>query len=176
MSRLGLLGLSMGGMMAALSVAHHPFAALCLWAPAHPKLWLREHHGKPLTDQQLQKSFKAAIKEARLPQVRLHPGGLDWNGNPMSFKFFHDLNRHQPLKTITAHTGPALVVHGTADPAVPLEVGQLYAGAIKARFHPIQDGLHTFEVLPHQEEVYRVTLGFFEKELKGKAEKPKAKG
>jgi uncharacterized protein len=41
-AKLGLLGLSMGGMVAALSVARPDleFAALSLWAPAHPVVWL----------------------------------------------------------------------------------------------------------------------------------------
>jgi hypothetical protein len=195
--RLGLLGLSMGGMMAALSAPRHRFAALGLWAPAHPKAWLRELHGKPLDDATLraafdwpppdpaallkehrgkpldeaitQAIFQQALQVAHRPLVGLRPEGLDWVGNPVSFEFFHDLNRYEPLQTVSAYTGPALVVHGTADPAVPLSIGQAYARALEGRgpteFHPIENALHTFEVMPHQQEAHRVTLEFFARYL-----------
>ena len=165
-SRIGLLGLSMGGMMAALSMAHLQVAALCLWAPAHPKLWLGE-----FSEEQrkvLPQIFMGAAKEGKLPPgVNVLPdgSGTDWNGNPVSWDFFRDLEMHEPFESVKHHRKPALVVHGTADPTVPITVGEMYAKNLGAPLHRIDGGLHTFEVVPHQSEAHRVTLEFFKKNL-----------
>ncbi|MDX2004834.1 MAG: alpha/beta fold hydrolase [Meiothermus sp.] len=165
-SRVGLLGLSMGGMVAALSVARLEVAALCLWAPAHPKLWLGE-----FSEEQrkvLPQLFAQAEREGKLPPgVRTLPdgSGTDWNGNPVGWGFFADLERHEPFDSVRSHRNPALVVHGTADPTVPFAIGEAYARSMGAPLRPIEGGLHTFEVVPHQAEVHQVTLEFFKQHL-----------
>lgn len=165
-SRVGLLGLSMGGMVAALSMAHLQMAALCLWAPAHPKLWLGEFTAEQR--QVLPQIFIQADKDGKLPPgVRVLPdgSGTDWNGNPVGWGFFHDLEQHEPFESVKNHRKPALVVHGTADPTVPIAVGETYAKALGAPLHQLDGGLHTFEVVPHQAEAHRATLEFFRNSL-----------
>jgi uncharacterized protein len=174
-SRLGLLGLSMGGMVAALSVAQPglDFAALALWAPAHPKVWLgaipegtpAEHVWAAYRDRASQPDAVIGYDSAT--------DRMDFFGNPVSIEFFQDLMTHEPFQTVTAHRGLALVVHGTADPTVPISVGETYAQMLEARgqtnlgttFHAIPDAPHTFETLPTQREAHRVTLEFFKKTL-----------
>jgi dipeptidyl aminopeptidase/acylaminoacyl peptidase len=174
-SRLGLLGLSMGGMVAALSVANPrlEFGALALWAPAHPSVWLSGIPARgPLDASTVMAIFGEAQRAGLLPPgiaVLEDQGAIDQGGNPVSPEFFADLSRYEPFETVKAHRGPALVVHGTADPTVPFRVGETYARQLESRsptqFHKVQDGLHTFERLPHQEEAHRVTLEFFKKTL-----------
>jgi dipeptidyl aminopeptidase/acylaminoacyl peptidase len=176
-SRLGLLGLSMGGMVAALSVAQPglDFASLALWAPAHPKVWLG-----PIPEDASGEHVWAAYREsASKPGATIGfdetTDRMDFFGNPVSRAFFHDLLALDSFQTVTAHRGPALVVHGTADPTVPISVGQTYAEVLETRgesagettFHAIPDALHTFETLSSQREAHRVTLEFFEKTLLG---------
>jgi uncharacterized protein len=177
--RLGLLGLSMGGMIAALSVAEPglKFASLALWAPAHPRMWLN-NYPEGVGAMEVRKAFAARVGFDKMP-----PGMgfdestdcLDFSGNPVACALLEDMTALEPFQTVTAHRGPALVVHGTADPAVPIKIGQTYAQALESRgesagettFHAIPDALHTFETLPAQREAHRATLEFFEKTLLG---------
>ena len=170
--RLGLLGLSMGGMVAALSVAQPglDFAALALWAPAHPKVWLGpmpEH----VSAAQVWDAYRGRTSAPEATGIGFDETTdcMDFSGNPVSFGFFEDLLRLEPFATVAAHRGAALVVHGTADPTVPMLVGQTYAKSLEARgettFHAVPDGLHTFETLAAQRDAHAVTLEFFEKTL-----------
>jgi uncharacterized protein len=172
-SRLGLMGLSMGGMVSALSVAQPglEFKALSLWAPAHPKLWLAQFPDGVTPEQ-----VRAAVAD---PAIRAelrggvpfdeYSGFLDFGGNAVSMDFIADMPLLHPFETVKAHKGPAQVVHGTADPAVPIAIGQQYAEALESRgptsFHSIQDGLHTFDSLATQREVHAITLEFFKTHL-----------
>jgi uncharacterized protein len=174
-SRIGLMGLSMGGMVSALSVAQPglEFKALSLWAPAHPKLWLAQ-----FPDDVTPEQVRAAIND---PEVRAkmrggvpfdeHSGHLDFGGNAVSMDFIAGMPTLHPFETVKAHNGPAQVIHGTADPAVPIAIGQQYAQSLESRgtgstsFHAIQDGLHTFDSLATQREVHALTLEFFKTHL-----------
>jgi uncharacterized protein len=173
-SRLGLMGLSMGGMVSALSVAQPglEFKALTLWAPAHPTSWLGQlPEGAPV-------EHVWAAYSSREPAVGLSydktTDRMDFSGNPVGIGFFDDLMHLEPFETVKAHKGPALVVHGSADPTVPWQIGETYAKALESRsletsspttFHVIPEGLHTFETLPAQREAHAVTLEFFKTHL-----------
>lgn len=165
-SRLGLLGLSMGGLAAALSAHTLDIKALCLWAPAHPALWVSQMPSLEIPA--IREAFKQAAAAKQLPpdvQV-LDENTLDWSGNPVSLEFIRDMGMHQPEAALAKFNKPALVAHGTADPSVPQSVGQSYASVLpQGRFHSIEGGLHTFERLPHQAEAYAVTLEFFRQYL-----------
>lgn len=171
-ARIGLLGLSMGGMVAALSVGLG-FGSLALWAPAHPRVWLNEMPSQgPLDAPTVMRLFAGAQRAGRLPpgiEVLEDKNLIDQGGNPVSPQFFADLSGYEPFQTVKAHQGPALVVHGTADPTVPMQIGETYAEHLKSRgpttFCPIEGGLHTFERLPHQAEAHQVTLEFFKNTL-----------
>jgi dipeptidyl aminopeptidase/acylaminoacyl peptidase len=171
-SRLGLLGLSMGGLVAGLSVAQPglEFRALTLWAPAHPRVWLGPlPHDTPAAHVWAAYQARAGTPEAPGLGFDAETDRLDFSGNPVSQAFFEDLLRLEPFQTVTAHKGPALVVHGTADPTVPIAVGEHYARTLETRgetkFHAIPNGLHTFESLPAQREAHAVTVEFFKAKL-----------
>jgi uncharacterized protein len=178
-SRLGLMGLSMGGMVSALSVAQPglEFKALSLWAPAHPKLWLAQFPDDVTSEQVRAAVADPAIRAEMRGGVPFdeHSGFLDFGGNAVSMDFIAGMPLLHPFETVKAHKGPAQVVHGTADPAVPIAIGQQYAQALESRdtgtqnstsFHAIQDGLHTFDSLVTQREVHAVTLEFFQQHLR----------
>jgi len=171
-ARVGLLGLSMGGMVAALSVKSSGFKSLALWAPAHPSVWLSQFPKVPLNAQTVMAAFAGAKRAGLLPpgiDVLEDQNLIDQGGNPVSPEFFADLSRHAPFEAVARYKGPALVVHGTSDPTVPFQIGKTYAERLGSRgpvqFHPIEGGLHTFERLLHQAEAHRVTLEFFKSTL-----------
>ena len=170
--RLGLMGLSMGGMVSALSVARPglAFRSLALWAPAHPKVWMGQiPDGTPAAHVWAMYRDRPTSPDAPGLGFDAETDRVDFSGNPVSIGFFEDLLRLEPFETVRAHKGHALVVHGTADPTVPIQVGEMYAKSLdsrgETRFHAIPDALHTFETLVTQREVHAVTLDFFKETL-----------
>jgi pimeloyl-ACP methyl ester carboxylesterase len=85
----------------------------------------------------------------------------DKSGNPVGPAFFQELEGLEPFDTVGMHQGSALVVHGTADPIVPVVIGRSYAERLSVQLHTIEGAGHTFESLAAQAEAHRVTLGFF---------------
>ena len=169
-SRLGILGLSMGGLMAALTAGTVPVKALALWAPASPAVMLGFFAEQRRNASSIAGAFAASFAGAEFPAgigFDVHSGHMDFGGNPVSKEFFIDALNHDSLEMVKNHMGPTLIVHGTADPTVPFAVGQQYAAALegRARLHAIDGAGHTFESIPHHNEAVRVTLEFFRSAL-----------
>ena len=169
-SRTGILGLSMGGLMAALTAGTVSVKALALWAPASPAVMLGWFNGEQRNPASIAGAFVASFAGQEFPVgMRFDPpsGHMDMSGNPVSKEFFIDALNHDSLSTVKNHAGPALIVHGTADPTVPFAVGQQYAAVLEGRatLHAINGAGHTFESLPHHNEALRVTLEFFQRSL-----------
>ena len=112
--RLGVLGLSMGGAVAA-SVAGQDrrVKSLALWA-AVAQFSLFE------SEQDL------------LEQARTH-GSADLGGNVLKYAFYEDARQQEPLKWVSRFNGAALIVHGDGDPTVPVAHADLYYDAIKGK-------------------------------------------
>jgi uncharacterized protein len=163
-NRFGILGLSMGGMIAALTVGVENVKSLCLWAPAAPKVMLRGLD----TPQTIRAAFAAKFVGAQFQGGISYNSQLDvmdFGGNPVSSAFFEDCCDLKPFETVQKHRGSSLVVHGNADPVVPFSVGVQYAEVLKTKLHLIEGALHTFDTLDHQAEVHAVTLDFFKTTL-----------
>ena len=163
-SRFGILGLSMGGMIAALTVGVESVKSLCLWAPAAPKIMLRGFESVAM----IRAAFAAGFPGREFPSgtgFNKELGVMDFAGNPVSSAFFEDTTLHDSVKSAANHRGSSLVVHGNADPTVPWQIGAEYAEALKTKLHIIEGGLHTFETLHHQREAHAVTLEFFKQTL-----------
>ncbi len=167
-TRLGLHGFSMGGMIAAqlvreLAASESRPRALALWAPAHPSVWLG-----PLpagsNAEEIRSSVRMLPDEFLPTGITRHPGldGVDWAGNPVNVEFFADLVNFTPLEAVQAHRGPSLVVHGNADTMVPVSIGKAYADALGTPLQVINGSRHTFDNLAAQTEVHRLSLEFFE--------------
>ncbi|NJK45687.1 MAG: alpha/beta hydrolase [Pleurocapsa sp. SU_196_0] len=164
--RFGLLGLSMGGLVAALTAGVEALRCVCLLAPAHPDATLERYGFRAPRD--VRAAFETGFSAMELtPGVRFEAetGVLDVFGNPVSSAFFEDLMRHDPLEAVRRHAGSSLVVHGSADAVVPVRIGASYAEALGTRLHTVEGGGHTFDSLPQQAEVLRVTLEFFKNSL-----------
>ncbi len=169
-SRMGILGLSMGGLMAALTAGTVSVKALGLWAPASPAVMLGWFNGERRNPASIVAAFAAGFAGEEFPAgMGFHApsGHMDFGGNPVSKEFFIDALNHDSLTTVKNHAGKALIVHGTADPTVPFAVGQQYAAALREHgtLHAIDGAGHTFESIPHHDEALRVTLEFFKRLL-----------
>ncbi len=126
--KLGILGLSLGGAVAALLAGNHPeLKAVALWsAVADPlELW----------------------------QTRLAPppppgpkGCYDLGGLLLGQQFLDDLPNHRPAEALGRYPGPVLVVHSKQDQVVPYEHSQ--------RFLAAHQGVHEHLVLEEADHVF----------------------
>jgi dienelactone hydrolase len=140
-SRLGVLGLSLGGCVAAcLAGREQRVRALALWAPVA----------------RVNRLIDRVAPEFGSHQV------LDMQGWALGRAFLDDLHSIDPLKEIEGYHGPSLVVHGTADESVPPSDGSDYRVALggRCRLHHVQSADHVFSSLTWKAEAIEVTREF----------------
>ena len=126
--RVGALGLSLGGCVAACLSGREKLQALVLWAAV----------ARP-----------GRIFERRFPDF----GEADWvdmNGWGLGRAFVEGSRDIHPLEEITRHAGPVLIVHGTKDESVPSSDAQDYCDAVGARGRLVylEESDHTFSIFP----------------------------
>jgi pimeloyl-ACP methyl ester carboxylesterase len=143
-SKIGILGLSMGGTIALLSAAKLQPDALCLWAPAARNAEVFRKNGMPSTS-----------------NVPLDVGGL-----AISPKFIDEIMQTDAFSQAKHYEKPVLIVHGTEDPTVPFEHSQQLVKEFKnAELVPIEGANHTFTSIPWSDLAVGKTREFFLKNL-----------
>jgi uncharacterized protein len=153
--RVGLLGLSMGGFIAACTLgSRDDVRAAALWSAAaqSPRRW----------SDRMDAGARRQLRQR---------GWVDRGGLQLGQAFLDDLPSHDPYGEIARYAGPVLVVHGTADETVPLEEAEGYVAALAARTEGdsdhlyVEGGGHTFANYDHRQAVYGKTLDWFGKYL-----------
>lgn len=76
-----------------------------------------------------------------------------------------------PVTYLDKGDPPLLILHGTADPLVPLEQSKLlHQGAqqkgVGSTLHIVEGGKHSFHLQPKQEDLREQVIGFFDRHLK----------
>ncbi len=153
-ARIGVLGMSMGGMVAAFALADHPeFKAGVLWnAVAKPR----------------------ARRDARLSPEAMaelgNPTVLDNGGWGVGVQFFQELGDLDPLAAICKTKASVLVVGATADEAVPFVEAEAFRATlteagVENALYAVQGAGHTFASLAWKAEVFRETTAWFKKWL-----------
>lgn len=150
--RIGLLGLSLGGTIAASIAADVKAEALMLWAAlAHP--------------------FELRALAERT--TRLIPGGNDareYNAQEVSPRFLENLAKVDPLKSIQRFKRPTLIIHPEKDeflpPHHPEDYFQSAGAAIKEKVI-ISGADHTFTSIFWEREVIDRSVEWFRKHLLG---------
>ena len=151
---VALLGLSLGGLVATLAAQRDgDVAALVLWAPvAHPERLAR----------------RMGLKDGGVQPLQWQ-GRYDLGGHLVGRAFVEDLMRHDPLAAARTYRGPALVIHGTADEAVPPEDGEAYLAAFAGPDKTLRrvDGAdHTFNRASWEQEVMAATVSWLRTRLR----------
>jgi len=147
-TRVGLLGFSLGGLLAScLNARVKMFRSLALIAPT--------------TSQNL---VTNVLKRADAS------GKITIGAHTLHPKFTDDVLKFDPLADVVKNPRPTLVVQGTGDPAVAPAVSQLYVDAMKkaglpVTHHLVADADHTFghplwqkQLIAHVTEFFASTL------------------
>ena len=150
--RLGVLGLSMGGAVAACVTGRSAkVRTAALWA-AVADLNLFRHMAADIT--------------AELGDVEYY----DRNGNLVGRAFIEGLDGYVPYREVADGKTPVLVVHGDQDPTVPVDHAHKFTAALKQagnpyRLHIVEGADHTFNSHAWETEVIDVTARWFAETL-----------
>jgi uncharacterized protein len=142
--RLSLLGMSLGGITAALAAPGLGLRSLVLWAPAATAVEANEPAESPF--------WREAVER----------GYWDFGGMPVSPAFFEDGKGIDPWKDAAGHDGPVLFASGAGDEVVPERVVDAYREVYADRFeeHRVPGVGHTFETVPARAELLDRTAEF----------------
>jgi len=157
MNRLSLLGLSMGGCVAALTAARDPrVTQLILWSPV----------ARPLDD------LLHIVGQENMEQT-MKAGTTDFEGFELGREFFKSLSTLHPLDEIAGYKGRCLIIHGTGDTEIDPGNAGLYFQALghgcrarKDKLIMIPEADHTFSAARWETEILRHTLDFLEEEAR----------
>jgi len=144
-ARIGMLGFSLGGCVAALSLPRAgDLDALVLWAPvSNPMRWM---------------------PAAGVPERPVNLGGYR-----VGVGFYRELPALKPLESVRAFQGAVLVLHGAADSSVSPQEGRAYESAFaQARpfeFRLLPDADHLFSEPETEQSLIQQTIGWFQRFL-----------
>ena len=147
-SRMGLLGFSLGGLLAACAMARTSvYQSLVLLAPTTVENLCR-----------FAGDSQRPVDPVTVGPHRLHP------------EFFDDLRTLDPLADVTHHQGRTLLLQGTADEAVTPDVSREFVDALQHANHPVRHQLidganHGWATPEHQQRVIDETASFFAETL-----------
>lgn len=153
--RIAILGMSLGGMIAAYTLAAMPTVKTAvLWNPvAFPK---------ELIDRRMTPETEATLASN---------GVLDDGGWPIGKSFIEEMKTADPLAAVRDVRIPTLIVGSTEDEIVPHAHAEAYSEVLRkntpeSHLHRIIGSGHTFASLPWAEEVMTVTSDWLETRLK----------
>lgn len=146
-ARMGLLGFSLGGLVAACTVGEvADYRALLLLAPT-----------TVANVERFAKDFEREGRFVKGPYV-------------LDERFFEDVATLDPLGACVKHPRPTLIVEGAADDVVPFFVSREYAKAMRARDVPVETQKieaagHVFDTPETRGALIETATGFFSREL-----------
>jgi uncharacterized protein len=152
--RLGVLGMSFGGLIAVLTLAEEPAVRTAiLWNPVSDLIRLVEQRRTPATAAQL----------ATL-------GAVDYNGWPVGRAFLEALPTIRPIEAAARYAQPMMLLLGEADTVIANEEGRAYAHAREAHGLPvvvqsISAADHGFASIHTRNQAVAHTVNWFRNEL-----------
>lgn len=152
--RIGLVGMSMGGVVAGITAAEEPgIGALCLWSPAAVAPF--EIGG-------------GRLKGRSLAPELAEKGYVDADGHRMSPALVEDIAGLDVYRRSAAYTGPVHILHGDRDEVVPLPYVRRYLDHYTgdAELEVVEGADHAWGSVPHRTTLHQSTLRFLGKHLK----------
>lgn len=153
-SKLGMIGLSLGGLVTACAASRTKLpAAIALWAAT-------AHMGERMHERSTPESA-AQLQEK---------GYIDMRGNLVGRGFLENALEIKPLNEAQKYTGKVLIAHGTEDQSVPVSEAHEYAEAFtqcNPKLHIIDDADHTFNSEKWEADVIGTTVDWMKIALEG---------
>jgi pimeloyl-ACP methyl ester carboxylesterase len=152
--RIGLVGMSMGGVVAGIVAAEEPgISALCLWSPAAvapSEIGSGYLRGRSLT---------AEIEEK---------GYFDADGHRMSPALVEDIAGLDVYGRSSGYAGPVHILHGDKDDIAPLEYVRRYLDCYDGNAHleVVEGADHAWGSVPHRTTLHRSTQRFLRRHLR----------
>lgn len=151
-SKIGVVGLSMGGAVASMLAGDckEDIQSLCLWAPAG-------NMGQLVTYGRSEEDIKGMRSL----------GYWDIGGFLVGTGFLDDVLKLDIFARAAAYDKNVLLLHGDKDATVPFTTSEKYLEVYESRavLHTVEGGDHTFNMKAWEEEVLEYTIGFFEGEF-----------
>ena len=150
-SRLGLVGMSLGGLIAAGTAGTHDnVRAIVLWSAL-------AHNGERANDR---------LTPEQRDQLQTL-GYYDDGGFALNRTYHEQLVSMNGVAMLPPYRGPALILHGTEDTAVPIEDAYLYKEALgeRAELVVLEGANHIFSRLDWEETVLESTVVFLRRHL-----------
>lgn len=149
-SRIALLGLSLGGLIASFAAPLVEAQVVVLWSAV-------ANLGQLFAGSDIAGQMQHATGD----------GVIDGGGLALNPEFVAEAMRFDPLEAISHYEHPALVIHGTNDETVPFEHGQLYRASLdgRATFVPIEGADHVYSSLVWERQVIETTRDWLDQQL-----------
>lgn len=151
--RIGLVGMSMGGVVAGITAAEEPgIGALCLWSPAAVAPF--EIAGGYLKG----RSLAAEIEQK---------GYFDADGHRVSPALVEDIAGLDVYGRSAAYRGPVHILHGDKDDIAPLTYVRRYLDHYdgNAELEIVEGAGHAWGTVPHRTTLHQSTLRFLRRHL-----------
>ncbi|MFF1301920.1 alpha/beta hydrolase [Streptomyces sp. NPDC058307] len=151
--RIGLVGMSMGGVVAGIVAAEEPgIGALCLWSPA------------AVAPFEIGSGY---FKGRRIAPELEEKGYIDADGHRMSPALVDDIASLDVYGRSSAYAGPVHILHGDKDDIAPHEFVRRYLDHYDGNAHlEIVEGAdHAWGTVPHRTALHQSTLRFLRRHL-----------
>ncbi|HEY3340638.1 MAG TPA: alpha/beta fold hydrolase [Anaerolineae bacterium] len=156
-ARVGVLGLSLGGMVQSMLAGRNPslVRGLAYWSAAA--------NGESFMNVAQHTSEKNGTSTDALRQKLAQDGFVMLWGYPLGQSFIQNLFKEDSLKELANYHGKAIIIQNTGDPTVPSSQADLYVQHFgeRAVLYKLDENTHTFETPAVEHQAIQLTLEWF---------------
>jgi dipeptidyl aminopeptidase/acylaminoacyl peptidase len=141
-----VLGLSMGGTISLRLVGKEPniFKGCILWSAASLN----------------KEIFSKSLEESKDKMIKTE-NGYDVGGIEIGENFIEEVLSYDAINESKKFKGPYLLIHGSNDPTVPLEVSKKATSLLPhSELHIIEEADHTYRSVKWSKELFEISLRF----------------
>ncbi len=155
--RVGLLGLSLGGLLASILAGRNAsrIQGLAYWsAAANAEVFMHTAN---------RTAEKSGVSTGSLMDQLLTQGYIMVWSYPVGLQMIQTFFQQEPLDELRPYSGKAIIIHNTSDPTVPASQASVYAKHFDSRatVHLLDDNTHTFDTPPIERQAIQLTVEWF---------------